>query len=511
VVGVVYENVLQALDKWDNLSQTELATWEGLSLFQYRQHAYPTKIAILQSILEDSLAVLYSENVGDADVLRRRFWNRGNYEKVAMDLHVDARTLQRYQQRAIKNLTRIINDQEDRSRQTVSVTCGDDSFDLTYRRPFVSNRFGSYFTSLFEITNGYLQIDGQIDCPSYQGIGLLPPLQKIQYLFRLPKGPRIIFLAGNGGSGKTTLAVKLLKCLFSEEDADFILGESAKTAIVDIHTGDVQTTLPGFYDPQSFYQKIYQQLGLPEDVDFANTRLLLKRIKSRLQMNGYRAVLILDNLETLNRHDVEVLMNTLRPLLCREIRILITTRNIEYTPDDTYVVNLRPLSHLTVRTFVEWHIHQHSEQVQGLSSLAEQLNAQKAEKLVAVSGGIPLIIQLLLSNVCLYSWSYLDRPLPIGVSVLEFLYQQHWDEFSQQGAIGIQIQSLAKFVVTRQKNGQITLINDIQRWGSENGYADVAKLLKPLQDRFLIIQRGNLAKEWVTFPSFIDFVEMKGG
>ena len=511
MAGVLYENVLLALNKWDSLPQTDLVMWEGLYLFQYRQHAYPTKISTLHSILEDSLAILHSENAHDADVLYRRFWERGNYEKVARDLNVESRTSQRYQQQAIKNLTRIINDQEARSRQTVSISCGDDSFDLTYRRPFVSTQFGSYFTSMFEMTNGYLQIDGQIDCPSYQGIGLLPPLQKIQYLFRLPKGPRIIFLAGNGGSGKTTLAVKLLKCLFSEEDADFILGESAKTAIVDVNTGDVKSVLPGFYNSQSFYHKIYQQLGLPENIDFANTRLLLKRIKSRLKMNKYRAVLILDNLETLNRRDVEILMNTLRPLLCREIRVLITTRNIEYMPDNTYVVNLRPLSNLTVRPFLEWHIHQHSEQIEGLSSLAEQLDGQKAEKLAMVSGGIPLIIQLLLSNVCLYSWAYLDRPLPIGVSVLEFLYQQHWDEFSQQGAIGIQIQALAKFVVTRQKNGQMTLLQDIQQWGSENSYADVAPLLKPLQDRFLIIQRGNLAKEFVTFPSFIDFVEMKGG
>jgi len=172
-------------------------------------------------------------------------------------------------------------------------------------------------------------------------------------------------------------------------------------------------------------------------------------------------------------------------------------------------VNLRPLSHLTVRPFLEWHIQQHREQVEGLSYLAGQLDRQKADKLVAVSGGIPLIIQLLLSNVCLYSWDYLDRPLPIGVSVLEFLYQQHWDEFSQRGAIGIQ--ALAKFIVTRQKNGQMTLLDDVQKWGRENGLADVASLLKPLQDRFLIIQRGNLAKEFVTFPSFIDFVEMKGG
>ncbi len=331
MVGVVYENVLLALDKWDSLSQADLAIWEGLSLFQYRQHAYPTKISILQSILEDSLVVLHSENTEDVELLHRRFWERKPYEEVAFELHIGMRTFQRYQQRAIKNLTRIINDQENRSRQTVSVICGDDSFDLTYRRPFVSTQFGSYFTSMFEMSNGYLQIDGQIDCPTYQGIGLLPPLQKIQYLFRLPKGPRIIFLAGNGGSGKTTLAVKLLKCLFSEEDADFILGESAKTAIVDVNTGDVKSVLPGFYDPQSFYQKIYQQLGLPEDVDFANTRLLLKRIKSRLQMNKYRAVLILDNLETLSRRDVEILMNTVHPLLCREIRVLITTRNIEYT------------------------------------------------------------------------------------------------------------------------------------------------------------------------------------
>jgi hypothetical protein len=126
------------------------------------------------------------------------------------------------------------------------VDCGDGGVDLANQRLRVSAAFGAYFTSLLERGNGYVPLSGQIDCPVRKGLEGLPPIQRIFWYLQNPKGPRVFILAADGGMGKSTLASKIVRCLYEQEAIDMILGDSAKSKHIDPTSGQLLTYTPGY-------------------------------------------------------------------------------------------------------------------------------------------------------------------------------------------------------------------------------------------------------------------------
>ncbi|MCA9978225.1 MAG: hypothetical protein KC413_20835, partial [Anaerolineales bacterium] len=115
--------------------------------------------------------------------------------------------------------------------------CGNKGIDLAEQRLRVSAAFGAYFTGLLEREESYLPLTGQIDCPTGKGQEGLPPIQRVFWHLQNPKGPRLFIIAADGGMGKSTLASKLVRCLYDQEAVDLILGDSAKSEHIDPVSG----------------------------------------------------------------------------------------------------------------------------------------------------------------------------------------------------------------------------------------------------------------------------------
>lgn len=508
-----YEDVLYILENFYNPNALNeiLLKSSNLHLFRQYESAYPTRFLALRAIFSQAREILAQENADLAKVLDLRFWQALQLEETKRRFNFDTRQIQRLQQGAIQRLTDIIKEQEQRCQQSFPIECGDKAYDLQFRRAAISMNFGTYFSSLFESQDSYLNLNQQITVIPPTPVALFSPIGQLQYLLQQAQGPRILVITGLGGMGKTTLAVKLLKCALSTQIADIILGDSAKSQAVDVKTQAIHSFTAPFNDSRSFYQKIHTQLGLPTPPKSTNPEQFINAIQQKLHRNAYRAILVLDNFESLSQATISQLMETLKPLLNRDIRAIITARHLEWIPENTdmVLVKLEPLDDLpTIQRFITWHIQKYQTQILPLSTLASELNEERLATLQKISGGIPLVIQLLLSQIAYQSWAYLEKPMPMSRDILYFLYQQHWEDFQAMGHEGQLAQKLAHHLVKRQRQGQNTLLADINQWEQLVG-ASALNIIHILLKRFLFIQRDSVKGDFVTFPSFMDFVEQQ--
>jgi hypothetical protein len=177
-------------------------------------------------------------------------------------------------------------------------------------------------------------------------------------------------------------------------------------------------------------------------------------------------------------------------------------------PENTYNVILRPLTNtFQVLRFLQWHVNYYAGHQNGLAEL--DIDENKAQLLAKKTEGLPLLMQLLLSSVLLAGWSYLDQDMPYGEDLYDFLYRQHWDALGNTEQTGQAAQNLARFITDRQRSGRQTKWADLNRWGDIEGVANVKEVLQLLSERFLVINRNISAGDYVTFPSFVDFVRLQ--
>lgn len=307
-----------------------------------------------------------------------------------------------------------------------SAECGDHPLDLGQQRLIVSKAFGSYFTGLLERETGYVLLPGQIDCPSVQGFEAAEPIQRVFWALHHPRGPRVILIAAEGGMGKSTLATKIVRCLHEQDAIDMILGDSAKTEQVDPISGTLRDLTPGYYDLDSFYRKLSDQLAIPNSSGKDSIGIVRDRLEGR------RALVIVDNLETLSNGDK--LLHSLQAITSRDVRAIITTRTMsgfDLSSGNILVVRLKPLNDIdSLQRFLSWHIQQFQTVHPALDNLrADLTQVHLIRKLAEKTGGIPLLIQVLFSNVANRSWAYLDSlPGLFGMSLLDFLYRNHWED-----------------------------------------------------------------------------------
>lgn len=386
--------------------------------------------------------------------------------------------------------------------------CGDKGIDLAHQRLLVSSAFGTYFAALLERDHSYVEIKGQIETPIRRGQEGLDPLQRIYWAVQNPRGPRILVIAAEGGMGKSTLAAKIVRCLYDQRAVDVILGDSAKTQKVDPISGLVVSLDPAYYDPATFRKRLRSQLGLPDKPE--EDQRALRDIRDRLE--GRRAIIVVDNLETVAQGGE--LMTSLGFLSTRDTRSIVTTRKISslrYRAGHLCVVRLKPLEELTdARAFLKWHVQRHADQHPDLWKLEPDIEKRKRlQVLVERTGGIPLLMQLVLSDVARYSWDYM-RSLPhlFGEALLDFLYSARWQELGSLGSDGLLAKHLLMWVAREQYKGEKVTFDRLARWAIDSqGAESPQSALRLLHERFLIVNYDLKKGNFALFPSFVEFLQ----
>lgn len=384
--------------------------------------------------------------------------------------------------------------------------CGNDGIDLTDQRLRVSAAFGAYFTGLLERAQAYTPLSGQVDCPALAGQEGLPPIQRIFWHLQNPKGPRVFIIAADGGMGKSTLASKLVRCLYEQETVDLILGDSAKSEHIDPVSGTLASYTPGYKTSSAFYERLCVQLGVP----YQNDDLALSDIRRRL-VNRH-AVIVVDNLETVARDDK--LLRALLHITGREIRAIVTTRRVTHLNalDSKYLlVRLNLLQDpAIVSEFLQWHTDQYHLVHPDLAKLENDVkDKRKAAWLVEKSGGIPLLLQLLFSDVARSSWDQMQHlPKLFGTELLNFLYEARWQELSSRGNTGLLAQEMLLWLRQEQYSNRKITGKRLSEWAmSRNQEGEIMEAVTLLHERFLIINNDLQKGNYSILPSLSEFLQ----
>lgn len=394
----------------------------------------------------------------------------------------------------------------------VDPKCGDQRMDLRDNRLLISSAFGSYFTSLLERDNSYVNLKGQVIIESPGFGNIQEPFQKIYWALEHSRGPQVMILAGQGGMGKSTLAAKITRCLYAQGGVDVIIGDSAKTQEVNTILGSIKNIDPSYYDVETFVKRINQQLGLPTPTGRNSQTRMLSAIKNRLE--GRRSIIVVDNLETVTKG--ADLLTALRYLAGRDLRVLVTTRTISGLTENMLgllLIKLQPIKDISAaREFIKWHIETHLGVHPDLSKLTNDLERKKnVENLLEKTGGIPLLIQLLVSNVARTSWDRLDKvPHLFGKDLLDFLYDEHWNELSNLGDTGKAAQQILVYINTSQYEGKKITFNTILEWSKKSGLINtIQDALQMLEQRFLLVNSDQKYGDYSIFPSLSEYLSTK--
>lgn len=385
--------------------------------------------------------------------------------------------------------------------------CGERPFELGSQRLSISTAFGMYFVGLLERDQGYVHIDRQVDILESRGQSQVPSISAIYKQLASPSGARILVLASEGGMGKSTLAARIVRCLHEQGAMDVILGDSAKTQEVDATSGEVRQIEPGYYDATGFHRKLREQLGLPPEVPAM--RQHVREIKARLL--GRRAIIVVDNLETVTAQDR--LLESFKALASRDARIIVTTRQASGISGTSklFLVHLKPLLEPSdVVCFLRWHIERYRHTHHRLSALETDLDKQRnIKKLIERTGGVPLLMQIVASDVARLSWSYLDRlPALYGRELLDHLYGQAWDQLGEMGDAGDFARDVLRWIADKQYTGRKVSSALMLQWASEVGKQHLlAGSLDLLYERFLVLNNDLKSGNFSVVPSLAEFLQ----
>lgn len=381
--------------------------------------------------------------------------------------------------------------------------CGDQGIDLGQQRLAVSSSFGGYFAGLLERSHAYCDLANQIDAPTPQLSLPLAPLERMALALNYPRGPRMLVVAADAGMGKSTVAAQLVRCLLRQGDFDLLIGDSAKHRGVDAVTGRVHAVDPGFYDAATCFARLRQQLGLPPGGSAATAD-----IADRLA--GRRVLIVLDNLDTVAQRDA--LLQPLSRLLTRDVRAILTTRVAVALPSLAHacmVAHLHPLTAATLPAFLQWHVDHYSGSFPLLQqAVLVSLSPAQVEQLLARTGGVPLLVQLVFSSVARLSWAYLDYlPHVYGDELLAFLYAERWAELAALGPAGACAQAILHMVATGQERGARVDMAALTRWAGGYGLLPLLQDgLGLLYERFLLVGEAEGEGSLALFPSLVEFL-----
>lgn len=391
----------------------------------------------------------------------------------------------------------------------IDPNCGNQPIDLKQQRLKISAAFGSYFTGLLEKEYNYFPIPGQLDLSLPSTAPDLEAFQQIYWSMQHARGPEVILIAAEGGMGKSTLAAKIIRCLYSENAVDLLLGDSAKSQIVNPLTGEILEQQAEFDDLNSFLFKVSSQLGIEYSSGESNRQLAIRKIKDRLE--GRRTIVVMDNLESVqNGTD---LLNTFQQLAGRDTRLLVTTRTTSKITHQTagiFLIRLNPIRDEQIAEgFLRWHVNANIASHQALGKILPDLSdKENLRRLIDKTGGIPLLMQLILSDIARSSWSRLEKlPTLFGKELLNFLYQERWSELKQLGRDGENACAILFHILEQSHRGPIRYENLI-KWGkTTRGLDSPDKPLEILQERFLIVNNDLKQGNFSVFPSLSEFLQ----
>lgn len=400
---------------------------------------------------------------------------------------------------------------DDRSEAVLEYQgCGDQPLDLGVQRLSVSGAFGSYFLGLLEREHSYVHIPTQIEFIGGRNHRLLSSIESLYDDISSARGSRILIIASQGGMGKSTLAARIVRCLFEQKIVTMLLGDSAKTEVVDVATGRVDQMQPGYYDEQTFLAKLRLQLGLPQAEVPIPTHRAIREISDRLI--DRRTLIVLDNLETVKAGDK--LWTTMRKLVSRDTWIIVTTRtlsNVSGSLPGTLMINLEPIvNKADLSLFLKWHVQQYSVVNPRLHVLLEDLEKDKRlEQLTRCTGGNPLLIQVVVGHVARLSWDYLDKlPVLYGDDLLNYLYLQSWTEFGEAGNAGLCARLLLRRIAEMQYSGKKVTTHVLQEWAqSSDQTANLLPALDLLYQSFLVVNSDPRRGSYSVVPSMYAFLE----
>lgn len=387
----------------------------------------------------------------------------------------------------------------------IDVNCGNKGIDLGNQRLRVSAAFGSYFLGLLEREQNYIPLSGQIECSTDNGQEGLSPIQRIFWSLHNPKGAQILILAADGGMGKSTLASKLVRCLYEQNTVSLILGDSAKSEMADPVSGKLLPYTPAYQTHSGFCKRLCMQLGVP----YENDETAVKDIRRRLVDRN--AVIVVDNLESVTQGDL--LLQTLLRITGRDIRAIVTTRQVNnLLPHEKQflLVLLHPLQNPeVVSKFVNWHIDQYQQTHPDLIKIRSDTREKKQMQwLIDKSGGVPLLIQLLVSDVARSSWEQMNLlPKVFGIDLLNFLYETRWKELQQINQFGLLAQDILLWINQEQNSNRRVTSKRLTEWAQVRGKSDeLSTALTLLHERFLIINNDIQKGNYAIFPSLSEFL-----
>ena len=110
---------------------------------------------------------------------------------------------------------------------------------------------------------------------------------------------------------------------------------------------------------------------------------------------------------------------------------------VKNSDSDLFVVHLQPLTDLEIaERFLLWHIEQYQYQHPALRELRKNIRPH-IKWMIDRTDGIPLLMQLVLSDAAHYSWDYVEMlPSLFGEALLNFLYQARWNDLGSQNQEG---------------------------------------------------------------------------
>lgn len=388
--------------------------------------------------------------------------------------------------------------------------CGNRAIDLSRQRLTVSNAFGSYFAGLLEADNIHTLLPEQIDCRVPNAPTELNTLEQIMWSFTLPYGQRLLVIGADAGMGKSTLAAKLTRCLYERGNVQLILGDSAKNQIVDLTTGVVSSQEAAIYNAETCIKKICAQVGVPYPSGRNARRRALAAIVDKLV--DRKAIIIVDNLETVEK--MEELLHDLEMLLSPNVRAIVTSRKLAaaaHQPAQQLSIQLQRIQEeATLVKFLRWHIRQYSPVHPELAKLEDGLTKPRNLRLLLdKSHGVPLLIQLLTSEVVRNSWEHLASvPNRLSDDLLDYFYKERWEELGTLDKPGVAARRILVYVAQQQQAGKRVTLERLQVQLQEAQLnTHLSQALQLLYQRFLIVNQEINHGNFVIFPTLRQFIE----
>jgi hypothetical protein len=135
-------------------------------------------------------------------------------------------------------------------------------------------------------------------------------------------------------------------------------------------------------------------------------------------------------------------------------------------------------------------------------------NKKRVQLLLDRTGGIPLLVQLVLSDIARSSWDYTEKlPQLFGEALLNFLYEARWNELGTLNNDGEVAKRILVWIASEQSRHRKVTFDRVKQWATENGQTESSQVaIRLLFERFLIVNSDLKHGNFALFPSLVEFL-----